>query len=446
MASNGILQVPQLSHAASDSTLAAHNEKLQDDIKTSEPEGDYPQGKWRAWSTVLGAWLIQFCTVGTTTSFGVFQDYYRTTYLKGYSSSTISWIGGVQIFLELASGPIGGKLFDAGHTRLASIVGSTLFVFSFFMLSLVQPGQFYQIFLSQGVGMGLGLGILYVPTSAVVSHHFKTNRALAMGIVDSSASLGGIAFSIMQNELIHGSVGFVWGVRASAFVCLAVIIVANCLIFVPPSVHASRAPGQLLDTPYLLTIMWGFFSFLGMYFPSFYVQLFARTHGISTKFAFYSLAILNLASMFGRVLPNYVADRFGTMPVFLPSVTLAGLVQFAMLGSSSIVGLTFFVIFYGFFFGTAMALYLPLIAEFTPVGANMGKRMGIGCVPMGIASLVGPPIAGAIMGKNTIWWKGIVFSAVTTSGSSILLVAAWFIHHNRAKHANEKTITSGETL
>ena len=168
----------------------------------------------------------------------------------------------------------------------------------------------------------------------------------------------------MQNELIHGSVGFVWGVRASAFVCLAVIIVANCLIFVPPSVHASRAPGQLLDTPYLLTIMWGFFSFLGMYFPSFYVQLFARTHGISTKFAFYSLAILNLASMFGRVLPNYVADRFGTMPVFLPSVTLAGtpwlilphcfvpnlswsfagLFQFAMLGSSSSVGLTFFVI------------------------------------------------------------------------------------------------------
>lgn len=92
MASNGILQVPQLSHAASDSTLAAHNEKLQDDIKTSEPEGDYPQGKWRAWSTgersapsrlvlfshvrtqVLGAWLIQFCTVGTVWTYAIRVD------------------------------------------------------------------------------------------------------------------------------------------------------------------------------------------------------------------------------------------------------------------------------------------------------------------------------------------------------------------------------------
>ncbi|THH15784.1 hypothetical protein EW146_g4748 [Bondarzewia mesenterica] len=308
------------------------------------------------------------------------------------------------------------------------------------MLSLAQPSQYYQIFLSQGIGMGLGLGILYVPTSAVVSHHFKSRRALAMGLVDSSASLGGIAFSILLNQLIHGSVGFVWGVRIAGFITMGILVIGNLLLHVPPLTAAPNSSANFKDAPYLLTIAWGFVSFLGMYFPSFYVQLFARMHGISSGFAFYSLAILNFASMFGRVVPNYLADKYGTMPFFLPSVTLAGLVQFAMLGCTNIPGLTFFVIFYGFFFGTAMALYLPLIAELTPEGLNMGKRMGYGCVPMGIASLVGPSISGAIMGNNKyLWWKGILFSSLTTSGSSILLVAAWYIHRKRRLQTQVKS-------
>ena len=44
-------------------------------------------------------------------SFGVFQDFYSTFWLSTYSSSTISWIGSTQLFLELACAPVGGKLW-----------------------------------------------------------------------------------------------------------------------------------------------------------------------------------------------------------------------------------------------------------------------------------------------------------------------------------------------
>lgn len=42
-----------------------------------------------------------------------------------------------------------------------------------------------QVFLSQGVGMGIGQGILFLPSLTIVGHHFKRRRALASGIVVS---------------------------------------------------------------------------------------------------------------------------------------------------------------------------------------------------------------------------------------------------------------------
>lgn len=51
------------------------------------------------------------------------------------------------------------------------------------MLSLADPRQYYQLFLSQGVGMGLGAGLMFVPALSVQTHYWRKRRALAMGIV-----------------------------------------------------------------------------------------------------------------------------------------------------------------------------------------------------------------------------------------------------------------------
>ncbi|THH15775.1 hypothetical protein EW146_g4756 [Bondarzewia mesenterica] len=404
-------------------------------------DDDYPMGRKRAWSTVLGAWLIVSCSIGMTSAFGVYQDFYTTSWLDNYSTSAISWIGGVQIFLELILGPIGGKLFDMGYIRTANIAGCTLFTISFFLLSLAKPHQYYQVFLAQGIGMGAGIGLLYIPASTVVFHHFKSKRAFATGLVDSGASVGGIFLSILLNNLIHGSVGFVWGTRIAAFITLFCFIIGNLLIFVPPikksADHSTKT--TLTDAPYVLTVAWGFVASLGMYFPAFYIQLFARMHGIESALAFYSVAIMNAASIFGRVVPSWLADKWGKLDVFVPCATLSGLMGFAMLGCTTPVGLVLFVIFYGFFFGASVALYLPIIDSLTPPGANKGKRMGFAIVPVGIACLVGPPISGAILGSvNYVWWKGVVFASVTDTIPCVFLAAALYIHRrSRTKQSDE---------
>ncbi len=125
---------------------------------------------------------------GTTFAFGMFQSYYELELLPNKSSSTISWIGTVATYLLIVVGVISGPLFDLGHYRTMLFGGAALSSFGFMMLSLAT--EYYQIMLAQGICLGLGTGILYVPGIALVSRSFSRRRAIALGIVTCGAPFG----------------------------------------------------------------------------------------------------------------------------------------------------------------------------------------------------------------------------------------------------------------
>ncbi len=121
-------------------------------------------------------------------SFGTFQSFYTLQYLPQYSSSAISWVGTLEGALLILLGLISGPLYDLGYYHLLLYAGSFLTVFGMMMLSI--STQYYQVFLSQGVCVGVGCGLLYVPTMSVVGDTFKDKRAIAMGFVTSGTALG----------------------------------------------------------------------------------------------------------------------------------------------------------------------------------------------------------------------------------------------------------------
>ncbi|KAG9077914.1 hypothetical protein FS749_010160 [Ceratobasidium sp. UAMH 11750] len=169
------------------------------------PPAIIPDGGVVAWTTVAGAWLVLFCTFGYVNAFGVFEDYYSREYMTNKTSSEIAWVGSTQLCLQFAMGLVSGKLFDAGYFHLTIGAGSFLYTFCLFMLSLAKENQYYQVFLPQAVGLGIGLGLLFLPSIGVISHHFRRRRALAMGIVTSGSSCGGIVFPIMLNKVSSAS-------------------------------------------------------------------------------------------------------------------------------------------------------------------------------------------------------------------------------------------------
>ncbi|KAM6499704.1 MFS general substrate transporter [Amanita muscaria] len=384
-------------------------------------------------TAIFGSALLLFCAVGTLQSFGVYQDYYTREWLSNYTASDISWIGSVQVFFELALGILGGKLFDAGYCRPMLIVASVLFSFRYLIFLLV--------FLSQGIGVGVPIGFFFVPSCTLSLCHFKdeAKQALAVGIVLAGGSLGAVIYAIMLNYLLHSGIGFAWSIRATALLSAVCLLIANLMITVPPRVNVSQS-GQkksqksLLHWPYILLSMSAFSSVLGCYFPLYLVQLFAVKHGISDTLVFYSLAIANLSSMFSRIGANVCVKRFGAFNLAVISCALSGCVTFGLLGCYTPVGLVLFSIFYGAFFGSTFSVYSLLLVQVAP-SEDTGKVLGYAWTPSAIAAVVGPPLGVALVGKDYVWWRGVVFAALCYLVAAALQLVAREIHirHLRKK-------------
>lgn len=70
----------------------------------------------------------------------------------------------------------------------------------------------WQLLLLQGVGVGLGGGMLYNPVIRLLPEWFVTRRGLAGGIVYSGTGLGGFVFPFVLNTLL-AKVGLAWTLR-----------------------------------------------------------------------------------------------------------------------------------------------------------------------------------------------------------------------------------------
>ncbi|KAG2039282.1 MFS general substrate transporter [Suillus americanus] len=381
---------------------------------------EFPEGGLAAWATAFGAFLVQFCGFGYTSSFGVYQDFYTQHYLTNETSSAISWIGSTGAFLITALGLVSGLLHDRGYFYHLMIAGSFLQSFSLFMLSLSKPDQYYQIFLSQGLGLGIASGLIYVPSIAVVSHHFRRRRTLVMTFVATGSSLGAIIHPIMLNNLINGPLGFANGVRASAGLISSFLLIA-CLCMrtrldlpTTPVNYIAVARKSIRDVPFVLLMAGGFLFQIGFFYPLFFFQLDSIKHGISVNFSFYSLVILNGSNFIGRLTSGVIEAFTGVMNLTILSSILCGAVILGMIGLSSLASVVVLGVLYGYCSGLNTAMGAPLMATLTPDLSELGARMGICLFTLGFGSLIGTPISGALLTSHYTWWIPALFSGIVT--------------------------------
>ena len=125
---------------------------------------------------------------GIINTFGVYQEYYESELLSSSTASAISWIGTIQGFLIFLISILTGPIFDRGYFRHLILAGTFLIVVGLMMTSL--STKYYQIFLAQGVMVGLGTGCLFIPSVAIVVTYFTTKRGLMTGISVAGGSIG----------------------------------------------------------------------------------------------------------------------------------------------------------------------------------------------------------------------------------------------------------------
>ena len=241
-------------------------------LSTALPEP--PDGGLLAWSQVLAGHLVAFNSWGYVNSFGVFQVYY-TTSLK-QSPSTISLVGGIQIFLTMFIGTFSGRALDAGYYRYVAITGLSVQVLGVFMTSLIT--QYWQLLLAQGICQGIGSGLVFTPTMAIVSTYFTKNRAVAVCGMSSGTATGGIVFPLIARQLLD-RIGIGWTVRVMGLVFL--FNAAIVLTLVKPR-NTPRKKGPLVEFRSFLNPWYTLFSLgmflvvLGLYFAYYYVSYYSH--------------------------------------------------------------------------------------------------------------------------------------------------------------------------
>jgi MFS family permease len=128
--------------------------------------------------------------------------------------------------------------------------------------------------------------------------------------------------------------------------------------------------------------------------------------------------MLNGIGVLGRLVPSYFADRyFGCYNMLVPFCFASAVVLFLwpLVDSSS--GLYGWAVSYGFFVAGFQGMFPAVLTSLTKDMSRIGTRNGMGLAIIGLGTLVGPPIAGALIQSN----RGNYLIAQMFGGAAVLL-------------------------
>lgn len=416
LAINMVKQVPSTTSSEQEDDEKHHTNEVAREEKVAAPVVTTPvtapppleDGGTRAWLQVLGSFLVFGNLWGFTFAFGSFQSFYELDYLQGQSASSISWIGTVSVFLLICIGIISGPLFDLGGYKIMLLAGAAIETLGVFLTSICS--SYWQLMLTQGILMGLGNGLLYLPGLALVGRSFKKHRSIAMGITTCGAPVGGIYYTLIFEQLIS-KVGFGWTVRVMGFVMLG----SYCLSF-PLLLWGAKnigdlssgAPrklfdrGALTDVPFWTFASGNFLVFCGYMVPFNFIPSYGEIAlGLSRSMSLYISMIAQASSILGRLVAGYSASRIGVLTPWIICAASSGIFCVAWIGVTTQGGFIAIAALYGCFSGALIPLppsVFPVVCPDPKVfGARLGMAQGIGS----IASLIGTPIAAALASASS---------------------------------------------
>ena len=213
------------------------------------------------------------------------------------------------------------------------------------------------------------MSFLFTPALATVSRYFVTHRGLALGITVSGSSIGGVIWPIMLDQLLNSrGLSFGWTMRIVGFTMLPLLVIATLTVRSPSKIPSQNktntqavenSKGHKTDLSisksFTFQLMCAGLAIcaLGLFSPFFYVTSYATSLGMSASISFYLVSVINGASLFGRVLPGFLADRFGCFNLCSIAVFSSGLIAFCWTKATNVAGLIVWSLAYGFASGVS---------------------------------------------------------------------------------------------
>lgn len=386
-----------------------------------------PDGGFKAWSAVLGAWCCLFVSFGWVNCIGIFEAHYQHNQLSEYPPGIVAWITSTEVAVMYISMPVLGKLYDSFGPKPLLYAGTFAHVFGLMMASLAT--EYYQIMLSQSICSAVGAAAVFSAATGSVGSWFSKRRALALGIVASGSSVSACILPILVIR-VGALIGFAWALRICAFIFLFLLIIA---CFTLESRNPPKpTPWELMaffrplgETPFLLNALGLAFFSGGMFVAFNFLVLEAQHRGMGSELANYQIAILNGVSVFGRIIPGWLGDKVGRFNVMVVTTALSAVAVLAIwipapIGSTATT--VVFACIFGFTSGTFVGMTPALVQQMSRI-EEMGIRLGTTFGIISIAALTSNPIAGGLISRNDGGYLYLkIFSGLALTVGSVLIL------------------------
>ncbi|KEY84152.1 MFS monocarboxylate transporter, partial [Aspergillus fumigatus] len=141
-----------------------------------------------------------------------------------------------------------------------------------------------------------------------------------------------------------------------------------------------------------------FITYFGMFSPFFFTTSYAVAQGFSTDLSFYTISIINGASLFGRIIPGILADRYGRFNICILATLLSGIIALCWTTATSVAGLVIWSAAYGFTSGAILSLQQACAAQIATPN-TLGLSIGAVMASTSLSAMAGIPISGELAGK-----------------------------------------------
>ncbi|KAG0377260.1 hypothetical protein BGX24_006441 [Mortierella sp. AD032] len=325
----------------------------------------FPDGGF-GWLVVFGAFMIQFCGFGFNFSWGVYQEHYvNENIFPGNGLTEISWAGTIGAGSVFITGPFQSSMIQQFGVR--TIIATGIVISSCGLVLASFATQVWQLYLTQGLLFGMGIGMAILPAITTPVQWFDKRRGLALGISVAGSGIGGAALAPLNRYLIS-RVGYEWALRTMAI--MFIVVVFSVLPCIRTRVPPIKKGGPLLDialfkdrgftTMYLMGVLVTF----GYLTPVYLLPSYAVKYGMDKATGATLVGIYAGVNAVSRIILGIAADKFGRFNVLFTCTFLGGLSCLVFwLNAKNLTMCIVFVIFYGVNGGGFVSLFPVVAAE-----------------------------------------------------------------------------------
>jgi len=409
------------------------------------------KGPSRAILIVISSFALTFTGCGLNFAFGVYQELYESLGgpFQDANPAQIDLIGTLAVSLMTIGAPFASAWTKSYTPRSITICGALIFglanVLTSFSVTL------WQFIVTQGILIGCGTCLTYIPAVTIAPSWFEARRGLAMGIVLSGTGVGGAVWAPALRAL-NASIGFRNTLRLTGGLSFILIATSGLVLRWHPDLEnrhrLERRPGQSRLLPpltnweivhsrkFLAQATGAVFQAAAYYTPIYFISAYSRTLGYSAAAGANFIALSNLSSAIGKVLLGYVADRWGRLNILFLCTSFSAISALAFWLPSTVTeqsstgkGLfAAFVIFYSITAGAYVSLFPTALAEIFGV-QHFASVNGLLYMLRGLGSLVGTPVAGALIrkGASSVSYSRLAFESPSLLIGALLVSAAFCV-------------------